>query len=334
MAETQNNTIVVNNDKKIKDLKSREYGEIKDQKLVLSLIEGLYLLNKNKIKINKPKKELLEYSSSKINNFELKYLVYSDLRERGLFLANGGKNADFYLYSRGDKPSSDSFSTLIYVLSERKLIEMKDLVEKTQKSRRIRKKSILALIDGEGDITYYKLKKFKPSGKEKNNHDLQAKAKILDDRIIAWDGGKDLYLTNFYGKPFLENTYQLTFFEAHYLSSKNIIDLKTKEIEEKGKKLDSKFELKNKVYRDLRKKGLVPKTGFKFGAHFRVYKSFDGPKELGHAKYLVQALSKKEKLNPPTLSRAVRLAQNVRKKMLFAVIDRDIEYLEIERVKI
>lgn len=330
----KNDSVIIENRDLIQELKDSEFGKTENSKLKLSHIEALYLLNQDKLKLDKSKEKFLEFASKKAKNFELKFLIYKDLRERGLFVKEGGKTADFFLYKRGDRPSKNSFSNLIFVLTERKEIKISELLKKTEKAKRLRKNSIIAFVDGEGDITYYETKKFNPKGKLDSNFGNKTISKIFDDRIIILKNGKKLYIDYFFGKPFLEESYQLNFPEAYYLSKKGVLDQKNSVIRKKGKDLDSKFDLKVKVYEDLRDKGLVPKTGFKFGTHFRVYKDYENPSSLSHAKYLVQALEPSTKLNPPEISRAVRLAQNVRKKMLFAIVDKEINYLELNRVKI
>lgn len=334
MPEIKDHSVLVEDEKIIEDLISSEFGELKDSKLELTFTEALYLYNNGRLSLKKSKKNFLDFVSNKEKKFELKFLVYKDLRERGLFLKDGGKTADFYLYDRGDKPSNDSFSNLVFVLSEREEIEISKLLKKTKHAKRLRKNSIIAFVDGEGDITYYRLKAFRLKGELENNYDFEVEAKLLGDRIIAWENGSRLYANYFYGKPFLEDSFQLTFLEAHHLSKKDVLNLDVDKIKKRGTELDSKFGIKARVYEDLREKGLVPKTGFKFGTHFRVYKDFVSPENLSHAKYLVQALEPNTKLNPPEISRAVRLAQNVRKKMLFAIVNNDISYLELKRIKI
>ena len=77
------------------------------------------------------------------------------------------------------------------------------------------------------------------------------------------------------------------------------------------------------------------KTGLKYGAHFRVYERGDRPGS-GHSPYLVHAISENSEITPPDLARAVRLAQSVRKKMVYAVVDDegDITYYSLEREKL
>jgi tRNA-intron endonuclease len=90
--------------------------------------------------------------------------------------------------------------------------------------------------------------------------------------------------------------------------------------------------LRYRVYRDLRERGYIVRTGLKFGAHFRVY----GRGEFldGHSRFLVHAVPENASLSFPEVSRAVRLAQGVKKSFLFAVVDDegDITYLSVNRL--
>ncbi len=129
--------------------------------------------------------------------------------------------------------------------------------------------------------------------------------------------------------------------EALYLSEKRksmiIVDendkpLTFEDLMKFFSKKDKEFPLKYIVYRDLRDRGYVVKTGFKFGTHFRVYPRGTKPGE-GHAAWLVHVIEEDHKCEFTEISRSVRLAQNVRKKMVFAVVDKegDITYYKIER---
>jgi tRNA-intron endonuclease len=97
-------------------------------------------------------------------------------------------------------------------------------------------------------------------------------------------------------------------------------------------KLDKEFPRKYIVFHDLRNQGYVVKTGFKFGTHYRVYGRGVKPGEA-HAIWLVHVVPEDFKCDFHTFSGKVRLAQNVRKKMVYAVVDKEssITYYKIER---
>ncbi len=81
---------------------------------------------------------------------------------------------------------------------------------------------------------------------------------------------------------------------------------------------------------DLRARGIIAKTGFKYGSHFRAY---DGNPRTHHAKYLVHALPSGYRGMWPEVSRAVRLAHGVKKQLLLGAAGDKITYLQLERVR-
>ena len=63
----------------------------------------------------------------------------------------------------------------------------------------------------------------------------------------------------------------------------------------------------------------MPKTGYKFGADYRVYSSFESITEMGHSDHLVRVLEPGTTVRPNALSLDVRLAHGVGKRMVFAI---------------
>jgi tRNA-intron endonuclease len=174
--------------------------------------------------------------------------------------------------------------------------------------------------------------------------------KLLEQRVIVWN--KEFFdelQDSGFGK-FSEDKIELSLVEAMYLIEKQKLKVVTKE---KNKKKSLKKEefydyaVKNErnfharfiVYSDLRERGFLVKTGFKFGCDFRVYergvKLKKGPKEaFEHTKWVVHAIPEEFSCSFPELSRAVRLAQNIRTEMIWAVVDNenDVTYYEIKRI--
>ena len=110
-------------------------------------------------------------------------------------------------------------------------------------------------------------------------------------------------------------------------------ELSFEQLLKKFSRLDKEFGRKYLVFKDLRERGFCVRTGFKWGTHYRVYARGDRPGK-GHAIWLVHVVPEEYKCSFPELSRAVRLAQNVRKKMVYAVLDKegDITYYKVERI--
>jgi len=177
---------------------------------------------------------------------------------------------------------------------------------------------------------------------------------LFENRVILWDSeAVAIYDESGYGKALPEekpDRVELELVEAAYLLEKEKLKIFRKE---KGKK--KKVELKEImeigtknvvmfhptfiVFRDLRERGYVVKTGFKFGTVFRVYergvKLVRGPKAPHeHTKWIVQPVAEEFAFSLPEMSRAVRLAHNIRATLLWAVVDKesDVTYYELTRV--
>lgn len=94
--------------------------------------------------------------------------------------------------------------------------------------------------------------------------------------------------------------------------------------------LDDELKEKLTVYSRLRSLGYTPRTGYKFGHHFRVYTESNT-----HSEMLVHAISEGAEIPISTISRSVRMAHSVKKKMLFACIqNEEIVYIEFARIKL
>ncbi len=85
------------------------------------------------------------------------------------------------------------------------------------------------------------------------------------------------------------------------------------------------------VFRDLKNRGYIIKTGFKYGSEFRLYERGTSPGN-GHSNYLVKVTTEKDNLPLKDLSSQVRVAHGVNKYLLLAVVDQenDITYYNIE----
>lgn len=107
-----------------------------------------------------------------------------------------------------------------------------------------------------------------------------------------------------------------------------------KDLLKKLQRLDKKIELKFSVFKDLRKKGYIPKTALKFGADFRVYEKGSRPGKT-HAKWLVFIENESKKISLHEFSAKNRVAHSTRKKLLLAIIDEEgkITYYEITWLK-
>jgi tRNA-intron endonuclease len=164
------------------------------------------------------------------------------------------------------------------------------------------------------------------------------KAELVEDRVIILDVGnaKQLFDNGWYGE-LLEDRLELALVEAMLLLERGKIEIfKTKKKKMSSKdfydhclKIDSRFHTRYVVYKDLRERGLPVRTGFKFGCDFRVYERGITPVKKGpkapheHTKWIVFCVPEDFNCSFQELSRAVRLAHNIRANMLWAVVDNE-----------
>lgn len=177
---------------------------------------------------------------------------------------------------------------------------------------------------------------------------MKPKAELAGEEVKIWDeeNAQQIHNQDYYGKLDENNTLNLALFEAAHLKQREKIEIKDEEENDltyqeclrKFAKIDNEFNQKYEVYKDLRERGLIVKTGFKFGTHFRVYPRGTNPyksqENRKHTEWVVQAVKETEDISFEKMSRAIRLAQNVRAKMLWGVVDseKNVTYYESKRV--
>jgi len=163
---------------------------------------------------------------------------------------------------------------------------------------------------------------------------------MLENRLVLFEKelSEDLLKKEFYGKPFGRGL-QLSLVEGLYLAKKDIItiyDLKgnkvsLKKFERSINETQPDINQRLAVFTDLKKRGMLVKTGFKFGAHFRAYTQ---QPEKTHAEYLIHAVDQSFSSIWAEMSRAVRLAHSVNKEILFAqVTGEEVTYVKIGRLR-
>ncbi len=277
---------------------SRGFGRRDGKCILLSWVESLYLSEKSTI--SEDFVTLLSEGSREIKDLDVRYLTYRDLRERGYVLRVEDK------YFRGRKNYSMNF----YPISDLDFFFADSFLRREMPF-------ILAVVDGDGDITYYMVDIADPKGKFFRLPHKKIKGYNYGERyfVMEYEGLKD---TTF-GK--IEGFFaHLSIFETRYLMEKGYLQ---------GDFGENIFDDPiYSVYRDLRERGLIVKSGFKYGTHFRVYeRSMEE-----HSKYLVHVIPPKEEMQK--LSRAARVAHGVRKNLLLAYVkNKKISYFRIAWIK-
>jgi tRNA-intron endonuclease len=161
-------------------------------------------------------------------------------------------------------------------------------------------------------------------------------SELSGDLVIIREGNiAKIHEKSHYGNM-TEDGLELSLIEALYLMEKGKlevnIDSDDVSIEKLIKLIRGQGSFTNYiVFKDLRNRGYIVKTGFKYGSEFRLYERGKSPGE-GHSNYLVKVASENSKFMMSDLSSYVRVAHGVNKKLLFAVVDdeNDITYYNVE----
>lgn len=146
------------------------YGTILDSgKIQLSLLEALYLLEKNKIELRDSRNKILSFEvllkkATKLeSNFWIRYCVFKDMRNRGYIIKTALKfGADFRVYDRGVKPGEDHARWIIYPVHEGSTLTWYEFAAKNRVAHSTKKRLMVGVVDDEGDVTYYEIRWLKP----------------------------------------------------------------------------------------------------------------------------------------------------------------------------
>ncbi|MBX4196388.1 tRNA-intron lyase [Candidatus Pacearchaeota archaeon] len=147
--------------------KSR-FGEKKDGKIEYSLAEALFLVAEKKMKVIANTKEvdshtLMKKAKKHDKRIETKLASFSDLRKKGYIVKSALKfGADFRVYDRGIKPSEDHAKWILYAVREHDSLSWGEFAAKNRIAHSTRKNLLLAIVDEEGDVSYYEVSWTKP----------------------------------------------------------------------------------------------------------------------------------------------------------------------------
>lgn len=309
------------------------YGRPDGEGLRLAFEEALYLVHRGKITVPGHDFESMLVEVAGTAEMLRRYLVYRDIRERGYVIQPGPH--DFRVFRRGEKPGKGRSQYLVRVIPERATIRFEEVADDAATAFNMRKQYLFAVVDDENEITYYEVKL----------QDLppveapplpRLRGFIVGNAVVA-AAPKDRtpHTTGWFGTPLDSDRIMLSPLETLYLLTRGVLVM-TGEItgsgdyHERVMKSDAGFAEKNAVYTHLRDMGYLPRTAYKFGHHFRVY---SGKKK--HSEMLVHALPPGATMPMSVISRSVRLAHSVRKKMLFASTQQNtIRYIEFARIKL
>ncbi|GGM67230.1 hypothetical protein GCM10007108_01630 [Thermogymnomonas acidicola] len=232
--------------------------------------------------------------------------AYSDTATLMRRLLGSGTDLDMFLVFmelkerglrvRRDGPVLRVGSTEVVVQKESSTVDMHFLIEHSP--------CIVAAIDGDGDITFFSSSVEEPAGSNSFSTDAGGCTELFDGRLLCDPGS----VPPWFGEP-VGGLKLLNEEESAFVSGKCTKD-------------------QDLVFRDLVERGMIVKSGFKYGASFRAYRSSIEE----HADYLIHMTGDRDEFY--RISRAVRVAHAVRKEMLFAYVrPGKISYMKLMRLR-
>jgi len=307
---------------------SRGYGRARGGDLDLAPVEAAHLCYRGDIEAVDGMSVQALLSSGTVSAVD--FLVYKDLRDRGFYLTparegwvDNPDGVDFVVYPRGKGPWDDEVAYRVRVVGERDDVPAGSLGD-----------CVLAVVDEESELTYLETATRYIEGTSAADVP-EVRATLLAERVLCWDPPAALYQQAFYGQRLDEDAVQLSLVEAAYLAREGVLLLEggAAAVIERGRDVEGeRFDRRLAVYAALRDSGVVPKTGFKFGADFRTYADVESVDDLGHSELLVRVLPADHDFEPRDLALDVRLAHGVRKTMVFALVGDGIEWVQVERL--
>lgn len=313
----------------------------------LDLIEAVYLLESRRLDVRRRDgsvvtyPELFRLAAGIVEGFDIKYAVFRDLRGRGLLCKFESGDYDISVFPVGGSMSNSRPEYMVRAVSERNPVDIDEFLRGAKDTDERSRSLMYGVVDEDGDVVYYTVSIKDPSGRiYPVPMDGRPVGYLIRDRVFVfdrshWDALRDY---GFYGTSGPE-VLQLSLLEAAHLVGKGrltVLDNDDSEmgfdrLMEAGASMQKEFRDRYMVYTDLRARGLVVKTGFKFGTHFRAYEQ--SPDDT-HARYLVHAVSREGLRAWSDISRTVRLSVGVKKEILFGLVRRNaVDYLQFDWVR-
>ncbi len=164
-------TVTTENSQQAKELHEKSsYGTLlSDGRVRLSLLETVYLAEKGKLTVYDGRKKKISLEKLGKNaartehDFWTRYPVFKDFRNRGYVIKTALKfGADFRIYERGIRPGQDHAKWIVYPVKESQKLTWQDFAAKNRVAHSTKKKLLIAVVDDEGDVSYWEVRWLRP----------------------------------------------------------------------------------------------------------------------------------------------------------------------------
>ncbi|MCI4358327.1 MAG: tRNA-intron lyase [Thermoplasmata archaeon] len=325
------------------------FGTVEGSTLTLDRFESVYLGETHRLNLVDARGRTMDWptlfrSATRADpTFGVRYVVYRDLRQRGYVVRVSPPPVSFAVLPRGGILHKTPSKYWVEAQSERVPFDLARLADLADRAQGAKKSLLLALVDEESDLTYYKVRRPAPSGAlEPTRLDHAAVGWLSGDRVVVFesDAVEALGRSQSYGSR-IGDRLEVSLLEADHLRALGQLEVRDarsgrvvtpESFLRRARRLEAGFDDRRAAYRALRERRLVVKTGFKYGAHFRAYPR--NP-ERAHARYLIRAVHADHRAPWPEIAGGVRVAQGVRKEFLIASVSEGapVRFLSLERVR-
>ncbi len=140
------------------------YGELDKGRVQLSLLEALYLLEKEKLRVASAAgrryttEQFIRKAKRLQPGFWTRYVVFRDMRNRGYIVKTALKfGADFRVYDRGIKPGEDHAKWVLFPIHESNTLTWHDFAAKNRVAHSTKKRLLIGVVDEESDVNYFEI---------------------------------------------------------------------------------------------------------------------------------------------------------------------------------
>ncbi|MFB6246654.1 MAG: tRNA-intron lyase [Candidatus Pacearchaeota archaeon] len=162
------NTVSTNDSNAFTLQKKSSFGEKSGEKIVYSLSEAMYLVEKDKIEVlqkDNPleRAELFRKLQNADKRFSIKYPVFRYLRDQGYVVKTALKfGADFRVYGKGKPPGKAHSKWIVFCQHETENLSWQNFSAKNRVAHSTNKNLLLAIVDEENDVTFYEVSWIQP----------------------------------------------------------------------------------------------------------------------------------------------------------------------------
>lgn len=148
---------------------NQRFGEQLGEKIQYSLQEAFFLVENKKMDLYNAKgkklsiNKVLELFEKVDKKFNIKYVVFKDLRQKGYIVKTALKfGAEFRVYGKGAEIGEQHARWILYPVSENSVLTWHDFSAKNRVAHSTNKNLLIGIVDEENDVSYYEVKWTRP----------------------------------------------------------------------------------------------------------------------------------------------------------------------------